>query len=101
MSEAILVARKLQPNNAHVMTIVSQGLPGTLRVNRSCPTWVLAWIKTAHNKFHGGSGTTLVEMYVKVEDLEREWHDDSLSNHINSSICPKTGEFTYLEIQRR
>lgn len=55
----------------------------------------LNFLKKMHNRFHGGQGTTLAEVYRAVQEAIRGWHAKQDRDGITVNSCPRVGPFTY------
>jgi hypothetical protein len=60
--ESCYVAHQMEPDNANITRLISEGLHNCMVLTAGCPDDTLAWVKRVHNKFHFGQADTLAEM---------------------------------------
>ena len=73
MIESIYLAKEVEPDNPFVKMIEKDGIPNCKKWKCEAPDDVILWVKNQHNRWHLGSGKTIVELFNDVPTCIADW----------------------------
>ena len=93
LTGAIYIADREDPENPQVVATIKAGLQNCTLFRRDTPEKELRWLKDFHNRWHGGSQTSFMELIEEVVVVEAGWTLHKEKNALTSRT--QTGDASY------
>ncbi|CAK0825346.1 unnamed protein product, partial [Prorocentrum cordatum] len=92
LTESLYEARRRDPGNRFVVQTIRDGLPNAKIFHPRTPDDVLYYLRSLHNQFHRGAGTSHLELHEKVPAIEAGRSEHTRKNHLTSRGCAAIGK---------
>ena len=97
LTEAFYRAHARAPENKMVQHTLEKGLTCSVVLNRRTPLHILWWLRGYHNKFHGGSEESFIQLLQKVPLIESQWAIYRDQKQLNARACGSNYEKIYFQ----
>ena len=84
VTQAFIKARKKDPNNKHVKSLMETGVPVNM-LNRRTPDDVCLFRKFTANEFHDGGSLNVLEVISHIPNMEESWNAHNKEQKIKAS----------------
>ena len=90
-----------RPDNEHCVELVANGISNVIILKKETLEEDIKWAKSVHNRFHGGVGETLAEVFRSVPVALASWKLEKDRNQWSTKNMPFKRAFHLRKAVRR